>query len=193
MRHESLIESPGRRNRAIVSGDYDWCTPPDVVEMIRESMGSIDTDPCSNPASVVGAALTYYGAGPDDDGLVMPWRGNTYINPPYGMGYHEGKRRSLPSVWIDEVIRRWGEGRLTASVMMLLPANTSSPWFHDALCDCHFAALTRGRIKFLDFDTGQPRKTGQSGQVLFLWSQSGHAFRNEVRRRDWSMIKGGHR
>ena len=57
----------------------DWYTPPNIFD----ALGLIfDLDPCSpGPAHWVPARKIYT---KEDDGLVQPWSGTVFMNPPFG-------------------------------------------------------------------------------------------------------------
>lgn len=61
-----------------------WGTPADIVERARRVMGSIDLDPCSSVSfnEVVQATRYYSLDDRGEDGLVLPWSGNCFVNPP---------------------------------------------------------------------------------------------------------------
>ena len=66
-----------------------WCTPPVYVNAVREVLGSIALDPCSNQYSVVHADLEY--RLPESDGLQKSWEYPTiFVNPPYGADRDRG-------------------------------------------------------------------------------------------------------
>lgn len=79
------------------AGRVDWTTPQAILGPVREVFGgTIDLDPCSNEKPVVGAKLEY--RLPNHDGLVEPWSGKIFVNPPYGSCYmHIKDKRILPS------------------------------------------------------------------------------------------------
>lgn len=79
----------GRTNSKALS--QHWCTPPMYVEAVREVLGQINLDPCSNQYSIVGASTEY--RLPKHDGLVESWNFETiYLNPPYGKDHERGTR-----------------------------------------------------------------------------------------------------
>jgi len=55
-----------------------WLTPPSLIK----SLGNFDLDPCSpinRPWDTAKNHMTI-----DDDGLLLPWFGRVWLNPPYG-------------------------------------------------------------------------------------------------------------
>lgn len=60
------------------AGSVTWLTPPEIIERT----GPYDLDPCT-PINMpwTTAARRYT---PEDDGLVQPWDGRVWLNPPYG-------------------------------------------------------------------------------------------------------------
>lgn len=67
------------------SGSSDWLTPPELVRRL----GTFDLDPCGCPGMPWKLASKVYT--PPEDGLNLPWAGQSRIwcNPPYGA--HVGK------------------------------------------------------------------------------------------------------
>lgn len=79
------------------SDSADWCTPPEILEAVREVFsGEIELDPCSNGSSQVGAKRVY--TLPEHDGLIEPWDAKTiFVNPPYGRTMLNTKTRECIS------------------------------------------------------------------------------------------------
>lgn len=55
-----------------------WLTPPEIVK----TLGPFDLDPCSLEPRPWPTAKLHYA--PPQDGLVLPWFGRIWLNPPYG-------------------------------------------------------------------------------------------------------------
>lgn len=66
----------------------DWLTPPRLVRML----GEFDLDPCACPHQPWQLAKKSY-ALPEADGLVRPWEGRVFCNPPYGPHVAEWVKR----------------------------------------------------------------------------------------------------
>jgi DNA N-6-adenine-methyltransferase (Dam) len=75
--------------RTVNADNKDWGTPKCYVDAVRECLGSIELDPCSNEWSIVNAAVEY--RRPKHNGLNASWDFSTiYVNPPYGADREAG-------------------------------------------------------------------------------------------------------
>ena len=72
---------------------------------------------------------------PEQDGLKQVWKGNCWMNPPYG-------RQIIH--WVRKAHNSAVSG---ARVVCLLPARTDTKWFHD-YCAKGNIEFIRGRLKF---------------------------------------------
>ena len=63
----------------------DWISPEKLVRLL----GQFDLDPCESDSQPWPCATHGYRLGRGEDGLVLPWDGRVYLNPPYGP--HVGK------------------------------------------------------------------------------------------------------
>ena len=161
----------------------DWLTPPHILDVVRR-LGPIDLDPC----------ILGWDPAVHPDGLVRPWvndpavsdRGVVFVNPPYGRG--------LVEKWVDKAIREAAvplERNTNRSIVLLLPARTEQPWFqslawlrvHSALPQGNSAALCfiRGRVRFINPDTGAAVGAGTFPSVLWYLGTRAHDFREAVR------------
>jgi hypothetical protein len=133
--HESCIGATG-----------DWYTPPDIFD----ALGLIfDLDPCSpGPAHWVPARKIYT---KEDDGLVQPWSGMVFMNPPFGR--HNGHVPCLRKFLAH------GDG------VAIVRAYTSSAWFHQWAVKAQTMCFPRGKTKFIRPDGSIGRAPGH-GVVL---------------------------
>lgn len=56
-----------------------WLTPPCLIE----SLGEFDLDPCCPNNLPWKTAREYYSLENNQDGLILPWTGRVWLNPPY--------------------------------------------------------------------------------------------------------------
>lgn len=105
-----------------------------------------------------------------DDGLVQPWVGRIWCNPPY----------SDIEPWIDKAWTEWEDGRPEV-IAMLLPANrTEQGWWQDLIepyrdglgPDLKIEFL-RGRMRFIRMgaDTIGPNERPPFGCCLAIWTR----------------------
>ena len=117
------------------AGTHIWITPRQYVE----ALGPFDLDPCASDPRPWDTAAEHY----TDFGLLIPWHGRVWLNPPYGN--HVGK-------WMN---RMSGHGNGIA----LTFARTETEWFFEYVW-YHATALffLRNRITFCCVD-GTPAGT----------------------------------
>src|SRR3990167_8299114 len=58
----------------------DWITPKWIIDAFGD--GYFDLDPCSSMTQPWKCAKNQYTK--TDNGLLLPWDGNIFLNPPYG-------------------------------------------------------------------------------------------------------------
>jgi hypothetical protein len=114
----------------------EWWTPENVLEAVRVLYGGPpDLDPasCAEANARVGA-LDYYSPEKGQDGLVLPWRGKVFTNPPYG--YREG-RQSNQAVWIERAFRGWARGEFD-ELVGVFAARPGTRWYRwtQHMCRC---------------------------------------------------------
>jgi len=131
----------------------EWYTPPVYIEAARAVLGTIDLDPASCDAAnaTVKAARFYTKA---QDGLVQPWQGRVWLNPPYG---------KLAQAFVAKLVVEHECGRVPAAIALLNSNSTDPPWFQP-LWD-YLLCFTRGRIRFISGD-GHAKFRPQNGSVF---------------------------
>jgi DNA N-6-adenine-methyltransferase (Dam) len=127
-------------------------TPAWLVDRIRTEVfgGTIDLDPATTPANPC-RALRFIAL--PEDGLAAEWRGNVFVNPPWG-------DRAAPQ-WIEKAVRAASNG---ARVVMLAPTRTDTRWFHRALEESDELLVFKKR---LDFTAGTERRIRGAFGALF--------------------------
>jgi hypothetical protein len=142
----------------------DWNTPLVVVHAVRRAFdGQIDLDPCSNPASVVGAAREFILTPLDQtlplpvpnwearrvvvtDGLVENWDAKSvFLNPPFG-----ALRK-----WVDKCAQEYNNRR-AMEIVALIPARTDTRAWHEHVVQADAICLWRGRMKFSASGIAEP-------------------------------------
>lgn len=117
------------------SRSVEWYSPRSVIERAVRTLGRIDLDPCSNsrhtPAVPAERHFTV-----EDNGLLRPWHGRVYMNPPYGRDVDR---------WVRRLCDFHRSGDVPAAVA-LLHARTDTRWF-DRLAE-HAKCFVRGRLTF---------------------------------------------
>lgn len=130
-------------------------TPPDLLDKITSVYGPIDLDPCGNTASPVVAGTRYL---EEDDGLSQPWRGFTYVNPPFYSF----------AAWVAKAREEWHRGEVK-TIVALLPARTERRAFHDLVKEADVIFL-KGRLRFSNMDG--TRKLAPLPCILAIWGGS---------------------
>lgn len=137
------------------SGNNEWYTPTKYIDIAREVMGSIDTDPAtSEVANRNVQATTYFTA--EDNGLEQEWHGNVWMNPPYA--------QPLISQFSEKLIEELENGN-TKQAMVLVNNATDTVWFNNLAKHATAIWFIKGRIKFIDID-GNPGGAPLQGQCI---------------------------
>lgn len=143
-----------KRFEAISRGftNDDWLTPIDVLQ----KFGRFDLDPCMSvmqPWQTADRCYTVL-----DNGLVQPWSGRVWLNPPY----------SSMDEWILKMVNHI---QSNGSGMGLYNARTETQWFFNGvwtLADSVF--FPKSRFKFFRPD-GTIAMTGKIGSVIAAYSE----------------------
>lgn len=127
-------------------------TPTYVLEPVRELLGGIGLDPCTEPDNPTGAA--HFHCLPND-GCLLPWDANTvFCNPPYG----EARDR-----WVDRCIKEAKGGK---QVVLLIPAHPDTRTFQRALSASTSVLFVKGRLKFGVLRENRRQEAASHGSAL---------------------------
>ncbi|MCK5605412.1 adenine methyltransferase [Candidatus Pacearchaeota archaeon] len=124
----------------------EWYTPLEIFK----AMGlEFDLDPCSpGPDHWVPAEKIYT---KENDGLYRKWEGLVFMNPPFS-----GRNPIVP--WLSKFMRH-------NNGIAIVPARTSSGWFHDYATNASAMLFPLGKTKFIGAD-GRVGKSPADGIVL---------------------------
>lgn len=124
--------------RTVTTGENEWYTPAQFIEMARAVMGGIDLDPasCAEANETVGATQYF---DEDQDGLTQRWLGRVWLNPPYS--------RDLMPRFTDKLNGALISGDVSEAIMVS-HNNTDTAWFHKLAPLCTAICFPVGRIRF---------------------------------------------
>ncbi len=131
-------------------------TPDYLLNLVRQALGGIDLDPCTESDNPVGAARFY--ALPQDGGA-LPWDAERiFVNPPYG------KARER---FVDRCIEAADAG---SRVVLLMPAATDTRCVQKAASTADELLLVRGRLKFGVLRPNRRQVAASHPSMLFAWN-----------------------
>lgn len=133
-------DGPDNRN-------FEWYTPAWVFERLGLRF---DLDPCSPGADRCAVPADTCFSLPDNDGLVEPWFGRVWLNPPYGR---------QTGVWLAKLAAH-GHG------IGLVFARTGTKWFQRVAPSADALVFCAGRIAFTRSDGATGNMPGADS--LFL-------------------------
>ena len=129
------------------SDSEEWGTPAWLMAQLAEQYGEFDLDPAATVANA--KARNYFTK--EQDGLSKEWRGNVFVNPPYG--------RHATAQWIQKAVGEVFNGTAD-QVIMLLPVRTDTKWFHELVMPyASHIIFIQGRLQF--------ERGGESGPAPF--------------------------
>ena len=101
-------------------------------------MGAIDLDTASNSREMpnVPAARHYTS---QDNGLVQPWEGRVFLNPPFGPGVEQ---------WFSKLYLEQSVGRTTEAIVLWKSATETAAWKTLTAISCRLC-FPSARIRFV--------------------------------------------
>ena len=129
-------------------GKHYWLTPPYLMDQLRVEFG-FDFDPCPFPK-------------PEDfDGLDAEWGQSNYVNPPFGVVMHKGKKKGA-TAWARKCIEENKKGK---RVVMVYPIDK---WVL-MLLDAGAKVRNLKDVKWCATEDGSPGKgTGRHVAMFIL-------------------------
>lgn len=122
-------------------------TPEVIRDVIRELWPEgLALDPCSGPESILEPTWAFGPHMPfpeDRDGLAVPWKHRTYVNPPY---------KHLKE-WLAKAVAEAQSG--VSEILVLAPVRTHRPWFRIAWLHSN-CVIALNSLKFRGYDQAFP-------------------------------------
>ncbi len=173
---------PPRPHVSHNSGNNEWYTPYEYIEAAHEVLDFIDLDPASsNVANETVGATTFYTA--EDDGLVYPWFGRVWMNPPYAAG--------LIDKFCEKLAAHYEIGEVTEAIVLVNNA-TETGWFNTLIGKSAAVVFPKSRIRFIDPE-GKPSGTPLQGQAVIYMGEQSERFLKEFSRFGWGAVCSGQR
>lgn len=123
--------------RLLEGGTNEWYTPPEIFTALDLTF---DLDPCAPEGGVSWIpAERHYSI--KDDGLLQPWEGRVWLNPPYG---------TATGSWVERLARH-GNG------IALVFARTDTIWGQAAIARASAVCFITGRLSFIAGGDGDQR------------------------------------
>ncbi len=137
----------------------EWFTPPSIFDALGLRF---DLDPCSpGPGHWVPADRIYTEA---DDGLVQPWSGSVFMNPPFG-----GRNGHVP--WLTKFFDH-------NNGIAIVRAYTSSAWWHEHMPRADAILFPKGKTKFIRPDGSVGNSPGHGIVLIAMGDRHVQALAN---------------
>jgi len=131
------------------TGKEEWLTPPHLLK----ALGPFDLDPCASIVRPWPTASHHFTTA--DNGLILPWLGRVFCNPPYG---------SETPRWMQRMAEHQGGG--IALIFARTETRTFFPWIWDY---AHSFLFIKGRLSFYD-TSGKKGGTAGAPSMLIAYS-----------------------
>jgi site-specific DNA-methyltransferase (adenine-specific) len=133
----------------------EWETPPEVFKPLVMEFGGFELDPAANDHNSLGKR--HYDLADGSDGLALAWYGRVWLNPPYSE-WGRWARKALREV----------RGGAVPLVVALLPVDTSTRAFHDAIWGKAEVRFIRGRLRYYYQGVPGPHPARFSSMIV-IW------------------------
>jgi hypothetical protein len=144
------------------SGNNEWYTPENYLQLARLFFGEIDLDVAScKEANEIVKAKRYFDT--QSNGLTQSWvADNVWMNPPYS--------RDLFSKFVDKFLVEYNNSSFKKGVI-LCNNGTETRSGQSLLENCNAALFVKNRIKFLNEEL-LPANSPVQGQIMFFFDSS---------------------
>ena len=132
----------------VVSDRCEWLTPKYIID----DLGPFDLDPCSSVYQKFPTATRQLTK--EDDGLITPWHGLVWMNPPYG--------RNI-SAWIER-LHQHGSG-----IALIFARTETEAWWDHVWSAASSILFIKGRIHFLKPDGTEAKDNSGAPSALVAY------------------------
>jgi hypothetical protein len=127
-----------------------WLTPPDILD----ALGPFDLDPCAAPEPRPWATAREHYTWPRQDGLILPFHGRVWLNPPYGKAM---------GTWMGRLA---AHGRGTA---LIFARTETDAFFRYVWEEADAVMFLKGRLHFHRADGTRAKLNGGAPSVLVAY------------------------
>ena len=154
-----------------VGATVEWYTPPSLFAALGLRF-DLDPAAAANPTHDHVPADRKLAGWEYEDGLIEPWTGRVWLNPPYGP-------EAVP--FIDKMVEH-GNG------ILLVAARTETRWFQKAAASADAVCFLRDRLHFIRGTDGVQSRSSHAS-VLMGW---GYESALAIHRADlgWTVLRG---
>ena len=140
----------GMAHEEAVGGTVEWYTPPEIFEALGCRFTLDPASPGQVKVPWIPASRHYV---KEDNGLLLPWHGRVWLNPPYGAGM---------SKWLYKMACH-GNG------LVLVFARTSTQWFHEYVNQADGVCFLSKKVYFLK--EGVKKGNPGTGSIMLAFGQ----------------------
>jgi hypothetical protein len=162
--------SAGRKNS---DNKKDWNTPPKYIIPIKELLGEIELDPCSNEYSIVNPKTEF---SLPTDGLKQNWGDykTIFVNPPYG---RDLLKKTTIKDWLEKINKT--HKKYNNEILTLIPVATNTSHFKEIIFKeaKGICFLSDTRLKFFYKGKQSPKGAPMSCCMVY-WGENYSKFEN---------------
>ena len=169
---DDVLKKPHVTNN---SGNNEWYTPKQYIDLARDVLGGIDVGPAScEYANRTVQAGKYYSV--DNDGLDKDWKGRVWMNPPYAA--------DLVTRFTEKYVKEYQAGNITSGIVLVNNA-TETKWFINMVGEAKAVAFTKGRIRYDTQEKGDGSGAPLQGQAFLYFGYNPEKFMDVFSKVGW--------
>lgn len=172
---DDVLKKPHVTNN---SGNNEWYTPKQYIDLAKAVLGGIDVDPAScEYANRTVQAEKYYSV--DNDGLEKDWKGRVWMNPPYAA--------DLVTRFTEKYVKEYQSGNITSGIVLVNNA-TETKWFINMVGEAKAVAFTKGRIRYDTQEKGDGSGAPLQGQAFLYFGYNPEKFMDVFSKVGWCAV-----